>query len=55
MIINSILLIVLFSILLISPSYAGAGAPEIPAGFGPIIISGIVLTAIALKRFKEKN
>ena len=52
---NSVLLAILFSLLLISPSSAVEGAPEIPAGFGPIVVSGIVLSIATVKSFIEKN
>ena len=40
-----------------SPSYAGApiGAPEIPAGFSPLILTGIIFSAIAFKGYLKKD
>ncbi len=54
-IIDLIVVILLFVIIIVAPSYATEGAPEIPAGFGPIVVSGIVLSVVTIKSFREKN
>ena len=48
-------IIILFTAILINPSYAVEEAPEIPAGFGPVIVSGLMLSITAIKSFMEKN
>jgi hypothetical protein len=51
---SSLLALIIINILAI-PSYASGAAPEIPAGFGPMIVTGIVLATTAFKSFINKN
>ena len=48
--IQPIFLVLVIAILLMSPSYAGS-APEIPAGFGPLVLSGIIFSSVAIKAY----
>lgn len=52
---QSFILTILIAVVFVSPSYAGEGAPEIPAGFGPILITGIAFSSIALKSYFDKK
>lgn len=42
-------------VLLAIPAHASASTPEIPAGFGPIVVSGIALATSAIKGFRNKE
>lgn len=50
---NSILLVIVIIFTTLSPSWAVEEAPEIPTGFGPIIINGIVLSIAAIKSLRK--
>lgn len=41
--------------LFIAPAFATEGAPEIPTGIGPLVVSGIVMSIAAIKSYINKK